>query len=126
VQATLLALTATSIADEINKQKMPKGAQVIVCGGGAFNPLLMQRMTGLLPSYQVSDSHSINIHPQHVEGAAFAWLAFAHPLRERRYWVFFALHAKSTFNETFSQPSVFISHITITFSIKNASKGWHF
>jgi anhydro-N-acetylmuramic acid kinase len=38
----------------------------------------MQRMTGLLPRYQVSDSHSINIHPQHVEGAAFAWLAFAH------------------------------------------------
>ena len=78
VQATLLALTATSIADEINKQKMPKGAQVLVCGGGAFNPVLMQRITGLLPRYQVSDSHSINIQPQHVEGAAFAWLAFAH------------------------------------------------
>ncbi|AMJ95633.1 anhydro-N-acetylmuramic acid kinase [Alteromonas stellipolaris] len=78
VQATLLALTATSIADEINKQKMPIGAQVIVCGGGAFNPVLMQRIANLLPSYQVSDSHSINIHPQHVEGAAFAWLAFAH------------------------------------------------
>ena len=78
MQATLLALTATSIADEINKQKMPIGAQVIVCGGGAFNPVLMQHIVNLLPSYQVSDSHSINIHPQHVEGAAFAWLAFAH------------------------------------------------
>lgn len=107
VQATLLALTATSIADEINKQKMPKGAQVIVCGGGAFNPMLMQRIANLLPSYQVSDSHSINIHPQHVEGAAFAWLAFAHnnnipgnvpavtgASREAVLGIFFALQTK--------------------------------
>ncbi|MDO6567250.1 anhydro-N-acetylmuramic acid kinase [Alteromonas sp. 1_MG-2023] len=78
VQATLLALTATSIADEISKHQLPQEAEVIVCGGGAFNPVLMQRISSLLPQYHVSDSRSINIHPQHVEGAAFAWLAFAH------------------------------------------------
>ena len=57
---------------------MPIGAQVIICGGGAFNPVLMQRMADLMSNYHVSDSHHIGIHPQHVEGAAFAWLAFAY------------------------------------------------
>lgn len=78
VQATLLELTAQTISQAIKSHSLMPQTDVIVCGGGAFNSVLLTRLQSLLPSYTVTDSHSLNIHPQHVEGAAFAWLAYAH------------------------------------------------
>jgi anhydro-N-acetylmuramic acid kinase len=46
-----------------------------VCGGGAFNGRLMQRLQALLPSQQVRSSTEAGLPPQQVEAAAFAWLA---------------------------------------------------
>ena len=83
VQATLLALTAKTIASDISKH-LPtinsdgEKSEVIVCGGGAFNAELMQMLQQQLSAYQVSDCFVLDVHPQHVEGAAFAWLAFAY------------------------------------------------
>ena len=83
VQATLLSLTGSTIAQEIVKH-FPKtnreGAksEVIVCGGGAFNKALMHNLSNALSDYVVADSHALGIHPQHVEGAAFAWFAHAY------------------------------------------------
>lgn len=78
VQATLLALTAHSIASAVMQHKLDLDTQVIICGGGAFNSALMKALSALLAPHPVEDSHCLNIHPQHVEGAAFAWLAYAH------------------------------------------------
>jgi len=78
VQATLLELTANSIARAVILHKLNQDTHVIICGGGAFNNVLMERLSSLLTPHPLSDSHCLNIHPQHVEGAAFAWLAYAY------------------------------------------------
>ncbi len=70
VQATLLELTARSIAAAIDQRT----EQVLVCGGGAHNPLLMQRLDALLPCPVVSTA-VVGLPPDWVEAAAFAWLA---------------------------------------------------
>ncbi|AXT39349.1 anhydro-N-acetylmuramic acid kinase [Alteromonas sp. BL110] len=82
VQATLLTLTGSTIAQEI-KNHLPKASdaklqsEVIVCGGGAFNKALMAYLNNALSDYAVADSYALGIHPQQVEGSAFAWLAHA-------------------------------------------------
>jgi anhydro-N-acetylmuramic acid kinase len=70
VQATLLELTARSIAAAIDQRTQ----QVLVCGGGVHNPLLMQRLDELLPCPVVSTAVA-GLSPDWVEAAAFAWLA---------------------------------------------------
>lgn len=70
VQATLLELTARSIAAAIDHRT----EQVLVCGGGVHNPLLMQRLDELLPCPVVSTAMA-GLDPDWVEAAAFAWLA---------------------------------------------------
>ena len=77
VQATLVELTALSISREL--QKLPENKttqQLLVCGGGAKNPLLMQRLTLLLPSWTVGTTTENGLDVDYVEAAAFAWLAF--------------------------------------------------
>ena len=76
VQATLLALTATTIANAIRALEQIK--QCYVCGGGAFNGQLMAQLGELLPDCTVKATDSLALHPQWVEGVAFAWLAWAY------------------------------------------------
>ncbi|CAM4401083.1 anhydro-N-acetylmuramic acid kinase [Alteromonas australica] len=83
VQATLLSLTAQTIADDVARELNECGANdeksdVVICGGGVFNLALMQQLKDRLPAYRVVTSEALGIHPQHVEGAAFAWLAYAY------------------------------------------------
>jgi anhydro-N-acetylmuramic acid kinase len=78
VQATLLELTVNSIASAVMRHKLSLDTQVIVCGGGAFNSALMKALSARLSPHPVDNSRCLNIHPQHVEGAAFAWFAYAH------------------------------------------------
>ena len=73
VQRTLLEFTAITISDQI--KAFNKKCDVFVCGGGALNPLLMERLQSLMPSNQVADTNSLNIDPMFVEAIAFAWLA---------------------------------------------------
>ena len=74
VQATLLELTAHSIADAV--QRYCAGAQVaFVCGGGAHNGALMARLTVLLPELRVTTTSALGLDPDWVEAMAFAWLA---------------------------------------------------
>jgi anhydro-N-acetylmuramic acid kinase len=74
VQATLAELTATSIADAI--RSLPFTAnEVFVCGGGARNLDLMQRLERLLHPRQLGHTGQLGIDPEWVEAAAFAWLA---------------------------------------------------
>lgn len=82
VQATLLALTARSIAQEIQKLASAQEAcaRLVVCGGGAKNNALMQRLcneaqTLLGRPLEVVSSQALGWDPQAIEAAAFAWLA---------------------------------------------------
>ena len=83
VQATLLELTSKTIASDISKH-LPtinsdgEKSEVIVCGGGAFNTELMLMLQQQLSEYHVSDCFILGVHPQQVEGTAFAWLAHAY------------------------------------------------
>lgn len=71
VQATLLQLTACSIADTINQYKPD---QSYFCGGGAHNTELISKIKGLT-STDIIDINELGIEPDLVEAAAFAWLA---------------------------------------------------
>ena len=74
VQATLTEFTAASCADAM--QRFGKGGQqLLVCGGGALNTHLMQRLTALLPGVAVTTTAERGLPPLEVEAAAFAWLA---------------------------------------------------
>jgi anhydro-N-acetylmuramic acid kinase len=78
VQRTLLELTASAIATCASsyqyKSKQPL-KELIVCGGGAHNTALMQRLQALLPDTKVLSSAERGLPPQDVEAVAFAWLA---------------------------------------------------
>lgn len=74
IQYTLTELTASSCVTAI-KRYGKDSMELIVCGGGAFNRHLMQRLQIGLPSFTVSVSDVHGIPAQQVEAAAFAWLA---------------------------------------------------
>lgn len=73
VQATLLEFTARTIATEI-AQLNQSIDEVYICGGGAYNPILMKRLTKLLAPRAVASTSELGIAPEWVEAAAFAWL----------------------------------------------------
>jgi anhydro-N-acetylmuramic acid kinase len=81
VQATLTELTASACAACVSSYAF-ESKQLIVCGGGAFNRQLMNRLQAHLPTRQVSSSQTHGIPPLQVEAAAFAWLARKAVLRE--------------------------------------------
>lgn len=73
IQATLTELTATTIANSILNKK---ASNIIwVCGGGAFNTFLMQRLKKHCAPASVKSSDEKGINPKWMEAAAFAWLA---------------------------------------------------
>lgn len=75
VQATLLELTAASIAGAV--QASCAGAALAVCGGGASNSFLMERLTANCPESSPVTTEAWGVHPDWVEAAGFALLARA-------------------------------------------------
>lgn len=73
VQATLLELSARTIVDAIERSIQPK--EVLVCGGGAYNRKLLQRIQELMPRSRVDSTSILGLDPDWVEAATFAWLA---------------------------------------------------
>ena len=63
VQATLVALTARSIASAVGER------ECYVCGGGVFNAALMRQ------SPHAQSTQALGVDPMQVEALAFAWLA---------------------------------------------------
>ncbi len=74
VQATLLALTARTVAEAL-RMTLPRAARVIGCGGGVHNPLLMRALAEALPGIVVESTAAHGIDPDVVEALGFAWLA---------------------------------------------------
>lgn len=74
VQRTLVELTATTIAGAIRRHA-PRIPRVLLCGGGAHNPLIRRQLSAHLPDCVVADTGDYGIHVDWVEAAAFAWLA---------------------------------------------------
>jgi len=74
VQATLAELTATSITEQV---QLAGGCdRLLVCGGGARNPLVMARMSAMLPGTEVSSTDACGVSGDDMEARAFARLAF--------------------------------------------------
>ena len=81
VQATLTELTARCCAGDVERYE-PRLETLLVCGGGALNTHLMNRLQALLPATQVRSTDSAGLPPLQVEATAFAWLARKTVLRE--------------------------------------------
>lgn len=74
VQATIATLTVETVARSINSHC--RGASlVMVCGGGARNDDLMQRLSVRLAPAPVRSTADFGLDPEWVEAVAFAWLA---------------------------------------------------
>lgn len=74
VQATLLELTCLAIAQSI--QRHCSGAkEVYLCGGGAHNAVLFNRLAALLPECSVQTTEMLGVDGDFLEATAFAWLA---------------------------------------------------
>ena len=74
VQATLVALTARTIADAI-RAECAGAVEVLVCGGGANNAAVMGVLAELLAPRAVTTTAQHGVAVEHVEALAFAWLA---------------------------------------------------
>ena len=72
---TLTEFSAQSIALAIKKYAPETSASIYVSGGGSQNPLLMQRISALLPEIQVRNSSEIGIPTDAKEAVLFALLA---------------------------------------------------
>jgi anhydro-N-acetylmuramic acid kinase len=75
ILTTLVELTAITSADAI-KNHSPQTQTCFVCGGGAKNAYLMERIRSHLPGIRVSTTDEIGLASDWVEATAFAWLAY--------------------------------------------------
>lgn len=79
IQATLTEYTAQTIANEVKKTGLTATVnpnELLVCGGGAHNSILMQRLTELLPNWCVMTTADRGVDIDNMEAMAFAWLAY--------------------------------------------------
>jgi anhydro-N-acetylmuramic acid kinase len=78
VMHTAAMFTAASIAQAISRLHLKRGAgrwEIIVSGGGAHNPLLMEQLAVLLPAFRILPSSALGIPEDAKEALAFAILA---------------------------------------------------
>lgn len=81
IQNTLAEFTVSPCVAGVNSYGK-ESKRLVVCGGGAFNQHLMQRLQVGLPQLQVESSELHGLPPLQVEAAAFAWLARQAVLRQ--------------------------------------------
>jgi anhydro-N-acetylmuramic acid kinase len=74
VQATLLELTARSVVNAI-AQHARDASDVLICGGGVHNSILVERLRALLQPRAMHSTADYGVDPDYLEATAFAWLA---------------------------------------------------
>lgn len=74
IQAGLLEITAQSIVRSAMRTCGDTAFEIYVCGGGARNGALMNRL-GTLAGRPVKTTEALGLAPEWVEVCAFAWLA---------------------------------------------------
>lgn len=74
VQATLLELSARSVAEAIDRYA-PDAIDVLACGGGVHNAVLMRRLGERLGTRALHSTGAFGVDPDYLEATAFAWLA---------------------------------------------------
>ncbi|MGD8911728.1 MAG: anhydro-N-acetylmuramic acid kinase [Candidatus Thiodiazotropha sp.] len=74
VQATLVELSALTVAQAIIHEGYEK-SEVLVCGGGAHNHYLLERLANRLPAAKIQPTSAYGVDPDWVEAITFAWLA---------------------------------------------------
>jgi anhydro-N-acetylmuramic acid kinase len=76
IQRTLLELTALSISNEVLRFNRDI---VLLCGGGAKNSFLVERIKALMPNIEVAIAQNAD----YIEAMAFAWLAYKRVHKEK-------------------------------------------
>jgi len=74
VQRTLVALTTHTIARAVTRY-CPDATEILVCGGGANNALLVGDLEAALKPRAVRRTAALGVPVNEVEALAFAWLA---------------------------------------------------
>ncbi len=74
IQATLTELTAHTVADAIRREGLQE-SEILVCGGGAHNRFLLQRLSIQLSEARIDTTAVHGLAPDWIEAMAFAWLA---------------------------------------------------
>ena len=76
VQRTLVELTALSISNEVLKFNTDV---VLLCGGGAKNSFLVERIKALMPNVEIAIAQNAD----EIEAMTFAWLAYKRIHKEK-------------------------------------------
>ena len=74
MQATLVELTARSVAGAVLAHAHD-AREILACGGGVHNPLLMHALQAALAPCPVRSTAEHGVDPDYIEATAFAWLA---------------------------------------------------
>jgi anhydro-N-acetylmuramic acid kinase len=74
VQATLMELTCLTIAQSI-QQYCGGAKEIYLCGGGAHNHALCNRISALLAECSIQTTDTLGVDGDYLEAIAFAWLA---------------------------------------------------
>ncbi len=75
IQASLAELTVETLAREVESCGQNWCTKLFVCGGGAHNEHLMERLAARLASVEIATTQVLGLDPDLVEASAFAWLA---------------------------------------------------
>lgn len=75
IQASLLELSAHSITHALQRWSQDC-EEIYVCGGGAHNGALLQRLQTLLAPCRLATTEALGLSPDWVEAVAFAWLGW--------------------------------------------------
>lgn len=73
VQATLLLLTATSVAQQVEQFT---AQEIFLCGGGAQNLYLVEQLKQQMPWAKVENTQVLGLGSDEMEAVAFAWFAY--------------------------------------------------
>lgn len=73
IQATLCELSVETIARAL--EHIDDLTTVLICGGGAHNTCLTERLGRRLPRLKLQSTQDFGLDPDYVEACAFAWLA---------------------------------------------------